>query len=60
MRLADFILRNMEAILKEWESFAATLLPSKEDVTFQAIVPEPKSLARDSAEVIPAYAKALR
>ena len=27
MRLAAFILANMEAILAEWESFAATLLP---------------------------------
>ena len=27
MRLAAFILTNMEAILAEWESFAATLLP---------------------------------
>ena len=27
MRLADFILRDMESILVEWEAFAATLLP---------------------------------
>ena len=27
MRLSEFILRNMEAILSEWEAFASTLLP---------------------------------
>jgi len=26
--LADFILRDMEAILAEWEAFAATRLPA--------------------------------
>ncbi|RKU00588.1 two-component sensor histidine kinase [Burkholderia sp. Nafp2/4-1b] len=28
MRLADFIIRNMEPILVQWEAFAATLLPA--------------------------------
>ena len=28
MRLADFILRDMEPILAQWEAFAATLLPA--------------------------------
>jgi signal transduction histidine kinase len=28
MRLADFISRNMETILKHWEAFAGTLLPA--------------------------------
>src|SRR5579871_654740 len=28
MRLADFILRDMEAILVAWEAFAATQLPA--------------------------------
>lgn len=28
MRLADFILRNVEPILVQWEAFAATLLPA--------------------------------
>lgn len=28
MRLAEFILRNMEAIVAEWERFAATLVPA--------------------------------
>jgi len=30
MRLAKFILQDMEAILAEWEAFAATLLPAAE------------------------------
>ena len=30
MRLAEFILADMEAILTEWEAFAATLLPAAE------------------------------
>lgn len=33
MRLAEFILRNMETILEEWESFAATLLPAAADMS---------------------------
>ena len=28
MRLADFILRDMETILVQWEAFAATRLPA--------------------------------
>ena len=28
MRLADFIDQNVEAILVEWEAFAASLLPA--------------------------------
>ena len=31
MRLADFILRDMESILMEWEAFAATLFPASAD-----------------------------
>jgi len=31
MRLADFILRDMESILIEWEAFAATLFPAPAD-----------------------------
>lgn len=33
MRLAAFILQNMEDILAEWEVFAATLLPAAADMT---------------------------
>lgn len=33
MRLAEFIRQNMEAILAEWEAFAATLLPASAGMT---------------------------
>ena len=33
MRLADFILRDMESIVVEWEAFAATLLPAAASMT---------------------------
>ena len=33
MRLAEFIPRNMEAILAEWEAFATTLLPAAANLT---------------------------
>ena len=33
MRLADFILRDMESILVEWEAFASTLLPAAANMT---------------------------
>jgi uncharacterized membrane protein YdfJ with MMPL/SSD domain len=32
MRLADFILRDMETILGQWEAFALTLLPAATDM----------------------------
>jgi signal transduction histidine kinase len=44
MRLSVFIERDMEAILKEWESFAATLLPAAVDMNSQQL--------RDHAEHI--------
>ena len=37
MRLSDFISNNLEAILTEWESFAATLLPAAGDMTSLAL-----------------------
>jgi signal transduction histidine kinase len=44
MRLADFIVRDMEIILRQWEEFAATLLPAATNM---------KSLAlRDHAQQI--------
>ena len=43
MRLSEFILLNMEQILTQWESFAATVLP---DTKFTKII------LRDSAEEI--------
>ena len=37
MRLADFILRNMETILGEWEAFATTLVPAAAGMTSLAL-----------------------
>lgn len=53
MRLADFILRDMEPILARWEAFAASLLPAAANM---------KSLGlRDHAEqILHAVAKDLR
>ena len=52
MRLADFILRNMETILGEWEEFATTLLPAAAGMTSMAL--------RDHAkEILEAVAKDL-
>jgi signal transduction histidine kinase len=52
MRLADFLLRNMETILGEWEEFAATLLPAAKGMTSRAL--------RDHAkEILEAVAKDL-
>ena len=44
MRLSDFIQRDMEAILREWEAFAATLLPAAIDMNSDSL--------RDHAEQI--------
>jgi len=32
MRLAEFILHDIESILKEWENFAATLVPAEQSM----------------------------
>jgi signal transduction histidine kinase len=37
MRLADFILRDMEGILVEWDAFAATLFPAAASMTPRAL-----------------------
>jgi len=37
VRLADFILREMESILQEWEAFATTLLPASATMTRLAL-----------------------
>lgn len=37
MKLADFIERNLEAILQEWETFAATLLPAAASMSTTAL-----------------------
>ena len=52
MRLADFILRNMESILVEWEAFAATLFPAAASMT-------PLALRDHAKEILEAVAKDL-
>jgi signal transduction histidine kinase len=53
MRLADFILRDMEPILAQWEAFAATLLPAAANMESSGL--------RDHAEqILHAVAKDLR
>lgn len=37
MRLPDFILLNIDAIVEEWEAFAATLFPSRQQMTSLAL-----------------------
>src|SRR5205807_2291173 len=52
MRLADFMLDNMETILEEWEAFAATLLPAAAGMTSLA-------LRDDAKQILEAVAKDL-
>jgi hypothetical protein len=53
MRLADFIMQDMEPILAHWEAFAATLLPAAENMGSLAL--------RDHAQqILQAVAKDLR
>jgi signal transduction histidine kinase len=49
MRLADFILRNMEAILVQWEAFAAAQLPASVRMT-------PLALRDHAQEILEAIA----
>lgn len=50
MRLADFILLNMETILGEWEEFAATLLPAAGGMTTLALRNHAKEILEAVAE----------
>ena len=52
MRLAHFILRDMESILVEWEAFASTLLPAATTMTDLA-------LRDDAKQILEAVAKDL-
>ena len=52
MRLAEFILHNMEAILAEWEAFATTLLPAAAGMT-------PLALRDHAQHILEAVAKDL-
>ncbi len=53
MRLADFISRNVEAILGQWEAFAATLLPAAAHM-------ESKGLRDHAEQILLAVIKDLR
>jgi signal transduction histidine kinase len=53
MRLADFISRDVEAILAQWETFAATLLPA-------ATLMESEGLRDHAQQILLAVAKDLR
>ena len=46
VRLADFILRDMERILAKWEAFAATRLPAAASMNKSDPVPWDTELAR--------------
>jgi len=52
MRLAEFILHDMEAILAEWEAFAATLLPAAEGMA-------PLALRDHAQQILEAVARDL-
>lgn len=52
MRLADFILRNMETILSQWEAFACTLLPAAASL-------KPPALRDHAQQILEAIAKDL-
>lgn len=52
MRLADFILQNMETILEEWESFAATLVPAATGMTSLALRDDAKPILEAIAKDI--------
>jgi signal transduction histidine kinase len=52
MRLADFILQEMQVIIAEWETFAATLLPAAAGMT-------PLALRDHAQEILQAVARDL-
>ncbi|MBP0639768.1 sensor histidine kinase [Cupriavidus sp. AcVe19-6a] len=52
MRLADFILRNLEPILEQWEAFAASLLPAARNM-------DSRALRDDAQQILEAVAKDL-
>ena len=53
MRLADFISRDIESILAQWEAFAATLLPAAANL-------EPSGLRDHAEQILHAVANDLR
>jgi signal transduction histidine kinase len=52
MRLADFIMRDMQAILAQWEAFAATRVPAATGMT-------PLALRKHARQILEAVAKDL-
>ena len=50
MRLAEFILHNMEAILVHWEEFASTQLPAAAGMTRLALRDHAQHILRVVAE----------
>jgi signal transduction histidine kinase len=52
MRLADFIMQNMEAIVAQWEAFASTLLPAAANM-------KPPALRDHAQQILEAVAKDL-
>lgn len=49
MRLADFILRDLEPIAAHWEAFASTLLPAAEHLDSLALREQVEQILRDAA-----------
>ena len=52
MRLADFILQDMETILEQWEAFAATQLPAASGMTSLALRDDAKPILEAIAKDI--------
>lgn len=49
MRLADFILENLEPILQEWEAFAKTITPASENMNSEALRDHAEQMLRTIA-----------
>lgn len=52
MQLAQFILNNMETLLAEWETFAATLTPAAKDMSPLALRDYAESILEAAAKDI--------
>jgi len=64
MRLADFILRDLEAILETWDAFAATQLPAAKHLDRRALRDHAREIlqavARDISQAQSREAQALK
>jgi hypothetical protein len=56
MRLAEFILQDMEAILENWEAFAATQLPAARHLDRRAL----RDHAQEILQAVARESRALR